>query len=285
MGSAVSPRGKRELEDIIFTCGMQSQLNSIYTSRFVECLSPVENAFFLSRSRSDFVCVHCGIKDFDRKKMTASLETFKTVFPCCSVCASAGKSQVCLNPKPGKKAVVESKKKSSSSKSVPVTVSSISLPTSTISSRTQLTSLTASTSSGQAVAFADLFRKKRNRVSASKSSSSSKASAERVVVELDVNNNPNDTDIDINFDIDYSVTSDVEKRSINDVDESGPSKRKCDENECTICNEEDPPGKKSVVNWIDCEVCNQWAHLTCAYKSSWKKVRGVWVCDQDKSKV
>jgi len=51
-------------------------------------------------------------------------------------------------------------------------------------------------------------------------------------------------------------------------------------NLCTICNEEDPPGNRKVVYWESCDSCSCWAHLKCAKASAeWCNVtRESWLC-------
>ena len=42
---------------------------------------------------------------------------------------------------------------------------------------------------------------------------------------------------------------------------------------CSICNNDHPPGKARKIKWIDCDVCNKWAHEVCAFDSSWQNIR------------
>ena len=41
----LTSKAQRELEDVVYSCGMQLSVGSIYTSRYISCASPVENAF------------------------------------------------------------------------------------------------------------------------------------------------------------------------------------------------------------------------------------------------
>ena len=37
---------------------------------------------------------------------------------------------------------------------------------------------------------------------------------------------------------------------------------------CMICNERDPPIVETMVFWIDCDNCGEWAHTYCAFGSN-----------------
>lgn len=46
---------------------------------------------------------------------------------------------------------------------------------------------------------------------------------------------------------------------------------------CGICNSRDPPASStSVIFWIDCDICDNWFHCTCAFGSS--KVSKKYIC-------
>ena len=52
---------------------------------------------------------------------------------------------------------------------------------------------------------------------------------------------------------------------------------------CSICNNDHPPGKARKIKWIDCDVCNKWAHEVCVFDISWQNIRtSSWLCDKDK---
>ena len=56
---SLTPKGQREIEDPIFTCGT-GLMGNIYTSTHLVCSSPIENAFYTSRYMNDYFCYHCG---------------------------------------------------------------------------------------------------------------------------------------------------------------------------------------------------------------------------------
>jgi len=39
------------------------------------------------------------------------------------------------------------------------------------------------------------------------------------------------------------------------------------ENICPLCGKENDNGRKSGVEWIDCDKCNKWVHEKCAEKA------------------
>ena len=45
LNGSLTPKGQREIEDTIFTCGM-GLMGNIYTSTHLVCSSPIENAFY-----------------------------------------------------------------------------------------------------------------------------------------------------------------------------------------------------------------------------------------------
>ena len=48
---------------------------------------------------------------------------------------------------------------------------------------------------------------------------------------------------------------------------------------CSICGKEDPPGACRNVVWIDCDICNAWAHTICAKNHGWLNIRkSSWLC-------
>ena len=50
---------------------------------------------------------------------------------------------------------------------------------------------------------------------------------------------------------------------------------KVSEDECSIRDEEDPPGRKKKVDLADCDIYDSWSHLKCAKDpdSSWCNTR------------
>ena len=55
---------------------------SLYTKDLC-CSTAVESAFYLPRSRNDYVCVNCGSKDYDKQNFKKLCLEYKTVFPTC----------------------------------------------------------------------------------------------------------------------------------------------------------------------------------------------------------
>ena len=53
------------------------------------------------------------------------------------------------------------------------------------------------------------------------------------------------------------------------------NKWKSEQEDCVICKQEDPPESSKLVNWIDCDECHNWAHLSCAKKEEdgWRNIR------------
>lgn len=70
---------ERLLEDVIYVCGMplSTSTGNCYTSRHVSCSSKIENAYYLSSSRSQFICVHCGFENIDMEGMKEMLRKYK----------------------------------------------------------------------------------------------------------------------------------------------------------------------------------------------------------------
>ena len=59
--------------------------------------------------------------------------------------------------------------------------------------------------------------------------------------------------------------------------------RKGDEESCVICQKEEDSGRSHKVRWIDCDVCQSWAHEKCAQKAGWRNVRRKsWLCVEHK---
>ena len=51
-------------------------------------------------------------------------------------------------------------------------------------------------------------------------------------------------------------------------------KRKGNDDLCRICGADEPPGKIKITEWVDCDVCHEWGHSTCAKnkESNWKNI-------------
>ena len=49
MTGLLTTQGQREIEDIIFSCGMSLKTNSLYTARHLKCPAPIENAYHGSK--------------------------------------------------------------------------------------------------------------------------------------------------------------------------------------------------------------------------------------------
>ena len=70
----------------------------------------------------------------------------------------------------------------------------------------------------------------------------------------------------------------AEEVSVENSDE-GDTQR--EDEVCTICDKEDPPGHAKIVKWIDRDVCHAWYHLSCAKQNDfgWRNIRRKsWVC-------
>ena len=50
MNSVITVDGQRELNDIIFSCGKILYSKNLYTTRHLNCVSPVENAYHSSKT-------------------------------------------------------------------------------------------------------------------------------------------------------------------------------------------------------------------------------------------
>lgn len=97
---SIDNTSQRQLEDVMFSCGMTLDSHAVYVKADMSCKSNVENAFYLSKPLSQHVCVHCGCSEFDKKCLKEFSKKFRVVFPCCSHCKDVlGKKEICLNPK------------------------------------------------------------------------------------------------------------------------------------------------------------------------------------------
>ena len=84
----LSRKGQREIEDMIFCCGAPSSTSTLYTCKFQGCSSLIENAFYISRPRVDYV-----------ESMTQLLQKYTSVFPSYKLCKEGGKTEVCVGTK------------------------------------------------------------------------------------------------------------------------------------------------------------------------------------------
>ena len=105
LNGSLTPKGQREIEDTIFTCGM-GLMGNIYTSMHLVCSTPIENAFYTLRSMNDYICYHCGGNQINVN--VKKIKEFRTVYPVCNACKSSGKKEYCANPLPKKKKSISS---------------------------------------------------------------------------------------------------------------------------------------------------------------------------------
>ena len=92
-----SAKDQRELEDVIYVCGMVLTGAKIYTSRLITCSSYIENAFYISSAGANHICVHCGHDEMDTEIRKELLRKFKTVYPSCLHCKVQGKEEITRN--------------------------------------------------------------------------------------------------------------------------------------------------------------------------------------------
>ena len=81
----------------------------------------------------------------------------------------------------------------------------------------------------------------------------------------------------------FSIKNKKCKTEEDSVESSDEGETQREDELCTICDEEDPPGHAKIVKWIDCDVCHAWCHLSCAKQndSGWRNIRRKsWVCQQ-----
>ena len=107
LNGSLTPKGQREIEDTIFTCGM-GLMGNIYTSTHLVCSSPIENAFYTSRYMNDYICFHFGGNQINVIAFKKKIKEFRTVYPVCNACKSSGKKEYCTNPLPKKKKSISS---------------------------------------------------------------------------------------------------------------------------------------------------------------------------------
>lgn len=277
---SITPKGQREIEDVMYSCGMGLK-NSIFTSTNISCNSPIENAYYLSRSaNSKLICYHCGEDHILTNSYKQNKKNFKTVYPTCIRCSETGKKEFCAIPL---------NKKSNINKQGQVS-------TERVAKIVKLTAIIAGPSKPTATdVVADV-----SSTTAEPSDSVDKAVTakpsdcidEVVAVKPDAGRADNSARC--------SKTRDIGKRKLNDDDADiqfhvSPTKKQSgtmdtwlkmsSEDFCSICNEEDPPTQRSdKVTWIDCDVCHKWAHTLCANKGTWLKVyRNSWVCEVHKT--
>ena len=264
LNGSLTPKGQREIEDTIFTCGMALTSN-IYTSMHLVCSSPIENAIYTSRSTNNYICYHCGGTQINVISFKKKIKEFKTVYPICNACKSDGKKEYCAIPLSKKKSSVPLQEQqarrstveadamrneetattpsSDADKTVTADAASATPDTATITTADAVTITAASNAA--------------TIVTASKRASTSKAD-----------------------DIDMTISSQTKKsRGI-----KGWLKQSDDE--CVICNQEDPPNARAVkVSWIDFDLCHRWAHTLCASKpGKWlHNYRNSWLCELHKN--
>ena len=91
MDGSIHPKGQREVDDVIFSCGMVLIATSLYTATHLKCSSPIENSYFSSQAAINLVCYHCGTNEFMKDSYKNKKRHFKTVYPTCITCFAIGK--------------------------------------------------------------------------------------------------------------------------------------------------------------------------------------------------
>ena len=99
----INPRCEQQLEDIIFSCGMNFESQKLYAARYIKCTSLIEHAYYAFNSIVDLICVHCGAPDINQPSYLKKKEMYKTVYPSCLQCITHNKNEVCSGLKPKKK--------------------------------------------------------------------------------------------------------------------------------------------------------------------------------------
>ena len=68
----------------------------------------------------------------------------------------------------------------------------------------------------------------------------------------------------------FSIKNKKRKTEEDSVKSSYEGKMQRQDELCTICDKEDPPGHAEIGKWIDCDVCHSWCHLSlCKAKRFW----------------
>lgn len=279
--NGISTEGIRELDDIIFTCGMDLRTSTIYCGK-LNCSSPIESTFYISRPKDKYVCYHCGSPEYIKDDMTQKMVEFSTVYPICMICKGKGKTQVLLNPK--KNPTIKRGQKTISFSVVPNKKQCLVKPTSseapssnksTSSTKATIQATHASSSEGPVTPIdLTISSSKRSKASASKKSSSASVKASIKQTTLP------------------SILPTRSKRVRRKparftIGEEDASSMPPEGETCPIClKEDDPSGRAAQVNWVDCDYCEQWVHTNCAKNSDWLHIRrDSWLCQDHKDHV
>lgn len=241
---SLSVAGQQELEDILFSCGSTLETSNLYTGCFITCMSQIESAFYLSKPRSQFICVHCGDADIDCVAMINLFRQYNTVHPSCEDCKiRKAKKEICSNPKikaVAKKPVsIELHDRSDDSEddevrfNVDYTVKNSRKRQSTLSNW---------------VKGVPTAKKTQSLVVASDKESTA-------IEDTAVN------DVKINKTSEFA-----------DKEDHVDTQKETDDM-CVICDDKDPPGRAKTVVWVDCDICHIWAHLVCAKNSEWRNIQ------------
>uniref|UniRef100_A0A7M5VAL2 Zinc finger PHD-type domain-containing protein n=2 Tax=Clytia hemisphaerica TaxID=252671 RepID=A0A7M5VAL2_9CNID len=241
------------LEDLIYSCGALLDSSRLYASQALSCKSNIESSLYATKFGKPPPCFHCGSMEVDTKTLRELLQKYKSVYPACIKCKESGKKEEYLEKTKRQKAI---KRPSSAPRIIE--------PASKVT---------------------------KNQVNVTiKDKTPKSAKPDQTLIQIQ--DEPNEADQPSCS----KTTNDTNRTKTKPLTAKGKQKKKkqsqikfsakasaefdlTDNSVCKICHEEDDARATQKVPWIDCDICEDWAHQTCAERANWINLRRKsWIC-------